>query len=168
MQTQSQPDAGLTPDEINTLIRAVVMAGMSVAAAKSSGASGTASEFATIARSFIEQIEAHASHIILGALANDGTRAEINRLVQQFNPEAIKLQDIKPFALRRCDELADILDEKFTPQQSETVKQVALTVCRRVAEDSREGGIFGIGGVRISPEEEAVIREVARALRLAS
>ncbi len=168
MQTEpSQPsNASLAPDEVNTLIRATVMAGMSVSASKSSGALGTAAEFAAIAHSFIEQIETHASHAILGALANDEVRAEINRLVQQFNPETIKLQDIKPFALRRCDELADILDAKFTPHEGETVKQVVLTVCRRVAEENREGGIFGIGGARVSPEEEAVIREVARALRV--
>ncbi|MFC1465828.1 MAG: hypothetical protein ACFLMY_13385 [Candidatus Brachytrichaceae bacterium NZ_4S206] len=166
MQAESQPKAGLTPEEINTLIRATVMAGMSVSASKSSGAMGTAAEFAAIARSFIEQIEAHTSHPVLGALANDEARTEISRLVQQFNPETIKLQDIKPFAMRRCDELADILDAKCTPEESQTVKHAVLTVCRRVAEENREGGIFGIGGVRVSPEEEAVINEVARALRM--
>lgn len=166
MQAESQPKAGLTPEEINTLIRATVMAGMSVSASKSSGAMGTAAEFAAIARSFIEQIGAHTSHPVLGALANDEARTEINRLVQQFNPETIKLQDIKPFAMRRCDELADILAAKCTPEEGETVKRVVLAVCQRVAEESREGGIFGIGGVRVSPEEEAVINEVARALRM--
>ncbi|BCX04043.1 MAG: hypothetical protein KatS3mg053_1981 [Candidatus Roseilinea sp.] len=166
MQAESQSQAGLTPDEVNTLIRATVMAGMSVAASKSSGTLGTAAEFAAIARSFIEQIEAYASHPVLGALANDEARAEISRLVRQFNPETIKLQDIKPFAMRRCDELADILDAKCTPEEGATVKRAVLTVCQRVAEESREGGIFGIGGTRVSPEEEAVIHEVARALRI--
>lgn len=167
MRAGAQSQTRLTPDEVNTLIRATVMAGMSVSASKSSSASGAAAEFAAIARSFIEQIEANASHPILGMLANDDARAEINRLVQQFSPETLKLHDIKPFAMRRCDELADILDAKCAPETGETVKRVVLTVCRRVAEENREGGIFGIGGVRVSPEEEAVIGEVARALRIA-
>lgn len=156
----------LSADETTTLLRAFVMAGMSVAAAKSSGAAGTVTEYVAIAEGFIAQIERHPHNSIFSALANDAARAEIERLLQQFNPETIKLHEIKPFALRRCDELADILDAKSSPAERAEVKQALLAVCQSVAEASKEGGFFGIGGTRVGLEEAAVIREVARALRV--
>jgi hypothetical protein len=41
-----------------------------------------------------------------------------------------------------------------------------LAVGERVAEASNEGGIFGIGGERISDAEKNVLRQIAVALEL--
>jgi hypothetical protein len=163
MHMQSQ----LMPEEQTLLIRAAVMAGISVAVSKWSGDSGTSSEFSIIPRALLDAIRDYPSNAILQSLASNAGKQELEALTTQFsaNPTKMQPQDVKPFALRRCDELAELLASKVTPQEAEQVKQAIIAMCRRVAEESKEDAFFGLGGQRISPEEVGVINEVARALK---
>lgn len=150
------------------LIRTAVMCGISVALSKTDSNRTTFNELSAIARHFLD-IASSTGNPFLKAVANEKNAVELRNMAEQFttDPSTLKLQDIRPFALRRCDELAEVLETKATPAQAGEVKQAILDTCQRVAEESKEGGFLGFGGVRISLEEAATIAEVRRALKVA-
>ena len=155
-----------TPEDKTLLIRTIVMCGISVALSKTDSNRTTFNELGAIARHFLD-IARSTENPFLKAVADEKDAAELRNLAEQFtsDPSTLKLQDIRPFALRRCDELAEVLEAKATPHQAGEVKQAILDTCQRVAEESKEGGFLGFGGVRVSPEEAATLAEVRRALK---
>jgi hypothetical protein len=156
----------LTDDEITQLARAVVMAGMAVAVAKWSGDSGTAAELSAIGSRFYDEARTHSDNPFVQIMSSETGRSRLDTLVKQFSADtSMRLEQVRPFALRRCDELAETLAAKGLPQQALEIKQIIIATCRRVAEESKEGAVLGFGGTRVSPEETAVINEVTRALR---
>lgn len=162
MTTHSQ----LTDDELAQLARAVVMAGVAVAVAKWSGKTGTNAELEVIGKRFYHEAERYPDNTIIRALLGDAGRRRIDEFVTQFSDTTERrAQDVRPFTMRRCDEAAEVLAAKATPEEAEQVKQAILSMCRHVAEESKEGDFLGFGGTRISPEETAMINEIARALK---
>jgi hypothetical protein len=156
----------LSDDEITLLARAVVMAGLAVAVAKWSGDSGTSSELSIIGSSFYHEAARYPNNPVLQALSNEVARRRLNEIATQFaDSTSRRLEDVRPFAMRRCDEVAELLAARCTPQEAEEVKRVIIATCHRVADESKEGAFLGLGGQRISPEESAIINEVARALK---
>lgn len=157
-----------TPEDQTLLIRTAIMCGISVAVSKTDSNRKTVDELAAIPRR-LNEIVRKSSNPMLQPLASDAGANEIRSMVEQFaaNPGALKLNDVKPFALRRCDELLEALGAKATPAQADEVKRAIIDVCQGVAAESKDGSFLGFGGVRISPEEEGVINEVRRVLKLA-
>lgn len=155
-----------TTEDKTLLIRTIVMSGIAVALSKTDSNRTTFNELAAIARHFLD-IARSTENPFLKAIADEKDAAELRNLTEQFtnDPSTLKLQDIRPFALRRCDELAEVLEAKATLHQAGEVKQAILDTCQRVAEESKEGGFLGFGGVRVSPEEAATLAEVRRALK---
>jgi hypothetical protein len=156
----------LTDDQVTQLARAVVMAGIAVAAAKWSGDSGTASELSVIGKRFYDEAAKHPANPVIQAISAPAARLRMDELVAQFrDTTSRRLEDVRPFTLRRCDEAAEMLASISTPEQAEEVKQTIIATCYRVAEESKEGAFLGVGGQRVSPEETAIINEIARALK---
>jgi plasmid stabilization system protein ParE len=157
-----------TPEDTTLLIRTAVMSGIAVALSKTDSNRATLNELAAIAPHFLD-IARKSSNPLLQVLAGENEAVEMRTMTEQFttNPATLKLQDIRPFALRRCDELAEILAAKATPEQAGEVKQAIIDTCQRVAEETKTGAFLGMGGVRVSPEETALIAEVRRALKAA-
>ena len=157
-----------TPEDQKTLIRTVIMSGIVVALSKTDGKRQTADELASIEKNFIN-IARKSSNPLLSSLGTDQGAQEVHTLAAQLteNPSNMRLLDVRPFAMRRCDELAEALATRATPEQAAEVKQVIIDVCNGVAEESKSDSFMGLGGVRISPEESAMIAEVRRALRFA-
>lgn len=157
-----------TPEDTTLLIRTAVMCGITIALSKTDSNRATLNELAAITPHFLD-IARSSSNPLLKTLINEKDAAEMRVMAEQFtsDPSMLKLQDIRPFALRRCDELTEVLAAKATPEQAGEVKQAILDTCQRVAEESKEGGFLGFGGVRVSPAEAAIIAEVRRALKVA-
>lgn len=157
-----------TSEDTTLLIRTAVMSGIAVALSKTDSNRATHSELAAIAPHFVG-IARNSSNPVLQTLAGEKEAAEMRSMAEQFtnDPSTLKLQDIRPFALRRCDELAEVLAAKATPEHAGEVKQAIIDTCQRVAEETKTGAFLGLGGVRVSPEEAAIIAEVRRALQVA-
>jgi hypothetical protein len=51
-----------------------------------------------------------------------------------------------------------------SPVDAQSFSDALVTVSRKVAEASKEGGFLGIGGTRVSQQEEHAIAEVGAAL----
>jgi hypothetical protein len=66
-----------------------------------------------------------------------------------------------------CNQLADLLERKTTPEEADEVKRWLLDIGERVANVTKEGGFLGIGGQRVSPGEAQALQMIRDALRIA-
>ena len=64
----------------------------------------------------------------------------------------------------RIREAVRIVEEKGTPEEAEEYRQFVLRLADVVAHAHKEGGVLGIGGKEVSPEEQAVLDELASRL----
>ena len=67
-------------------------------------------------------------------------------------------------ALNYFQQVQELLAQKVTMLQAQAFKQWLLSICQEVAEAVKEGGIFGIGGERISRDEANMIAEIEKVL----
>ena len=75
-------------------------------------------------------------------------------------------EECRQAALKHVRAVNDLLRRKVTPAEADEFKQWLMTIGQRVAEAANEGGIFGIGGERVSEEEKNALRQIAFALEL--
>ena len=134
--------ADYTAEEWEVLLRAPVVVGLAVVAASPSGPIGVVQEMSAIGR-------------ILGEEP------------QGAETPAQSLEELKAHALQTCREVSALLARKAPASEADSVKRWLLTVARRVAEAAKEGGVLGIGGVRVSAAEQATLAEVAAVLEVA-
>ena len=67
-------------------------------------------------------------------------------------------------SLNACRAFAALVDRKASREEADEVKRWLVSIAHRTAEAAKEGGILGIGGVRVSEAETRAIRDVAEAL----
>ena len=65
--------------------------------------------------------------------------------------------DMEQHATTGIREAVEIVNAKATPEEAEAYKQFILAIADTVANASKEGGILGIGGKRVSPAEQAAL-----------
>ncbi len=68
----------------------------------------------------------------------------------------------------RLREAATLVDEKATPEESETYKKFVLTVAEAAAGAHKEGGFAGIGATKVSEEERAALDDIASTLGISA
>jgi len=61
-------------------------------------------------------------------------------------------------------EAVRIVDEKATPEEAEEYRQFVLRLADVVAHAHKEGGVLGIGGKEVSPEEQAALDRLSSTL----
>ena len=153
-----------TPEELDLLARAAVLAGATVAIAKYSGSGGTQAEFQAILDGLKQVAQQYPSNPLVQALLRDPARNEVEQLAPRFrsDPKQRTFEDFKLAALNRGSEAAELLDRKAAPDQAAEVRQGVLLMCRLVAGRSKEGSFLGLGGAPMDPMEQAVIDQIAR------
>lgn len=62
-------------------------------------------------------------------------------------------------------EAVRIVEEKGTPEEAEEYRQFIVRLADVVAHAHKEGGVLGIGGKEVSPEEQAALDKLASSLR---
>jgi len=78
-----------------------------------------------------------------------------------LNPESVKQPDQIPEQIR---EAVRTVEEKATPEEAEDYRQFVLRLADVVAHAHKEGGVLGIGGKEVSPEEQAVLDRLSSTL----
>jgi hypothetical protein len=61
-------------------------------------------------------------------------------------------------------EAVRIVEEKATPEEAEDYRQFVLRLAEVVAHAHKEGGVLGIGGKEVSPEEQAALDRLSSTL----
>ena len=65
---------------------------------------------------------------------------------------------------QRIREAVRIVEEKGTPEEADEFRQFILRLADVVAHAHKEGGVLGIGGKEVSPDEQAVLDQLAGTL----
>jgi hypothetical protein len=62
-------------------------------------------------------------------------------------------------------EAVGVLDRRAKPEEAEAYRAFLLYVANSVAEAAREGGFIGIGGKRVSDEEQRLLERLRGVVR---
>jgi hypothetical protein len=97
-----------------------------------------------------------------------GLLEEIVSSAPQIDPSGLKDPGgLEQRAQSLLHEALELLEQKATPEEVEAYRQFVLKVGETVARAHKEGGFLGIGGKEVSESEQAVLDELASALRSA-
>ena len=179
-----------TLEEWRTLEQAPVFAAFATLAADMSGPIGLVKEMDALSQALVEANlpgDADPAHDLIIAVADDlratqssgqgwgvvlGEGDDPDSEQDQEHPSAVpgsgldfsSPEKVKEPALAACRAAAAVLARKTTPAEAEAFGRWALSVGRRVAEATKEGGFLGIGGMLVSEKERATLSELATAL----
>jgi hypothetical protein len=70
----------------------------------------------------------------------------------------------RKLTLDHFKQVSAILNSKVTAVQAQEFKAWILAIARQIAEAVKEGGLFGVGGERISRDESAMLTSIEKAL----
>jgi hypothetical protein len=155
--------ADFTADEWKSLISAMPMVGMAVAAASPSGPFGVVKEMMSVGMTIAEIVQKGSNNSLIAAVVDDikarGTRPEAPAGIS--SPEQAKTA-----ALAHLTNVGALVDGKASAEEAKQFKQWLLDLGQKVAEASNEGGFFGIGGVKVSDAEKAMLTNISTALKI--
>jgi|SRR5215207_2265267 len=145
MTTKSEFNA----DEWERVARAPALAGAMVALADRGG---TFRESLALGKAYA------------AAKRDDGGSELLQQLVASppsLDPQAVGQPDEIPEQIR---EAVRTVEEKATPEEAEEYRQFILRLADVVAHAHKEGGVLGIGGKEVSPEEQAALDRLSSTL----
>ncbi|HML91931.1 hypothetical protein [Methyloceanibacter sp.] len=157
-----------TPEEWTLLLESITAAGLAVSAVDPSGWWGTLKEAAASTPSLAEaKRDPNSNELIQSAVADferfsDGSILAMRERFAQAEPtECVER------SLASLREAAAIVDAK-APSEAAAFKTWLRGISEKVADAAVEGSFLGIGGVRVSDAERAMLRDISEALGIAS
>lgn len=141
--------AAFNAEEWSAVVEGPVLAGLRVVAARRGG---TIRESLAIGQVYAEARRAHAESEFLDALVSSAPTVD----QQQLTAGA----DLVAVGEERLREALRVIGEKGSAADLEAYKRFVLAVAEAAAEAHKEGGFIGIGGKRISAEEQAALDEI--------
>ena len=73
-------------------------------------------------------------------------------------------EDLRTRGLEKVREAVGLVEAKATPEELDEYRTFAINVAQHAAEADKSGGFLGIGGERITGNEESALNEIAEAL----
>ncbi len=141
-----------------------VAAGLLITLADASGPAGIAKEALAVGRTITESATGEAPEIVR-ALAEDvksrGGRPDLPEL-----PSGDRMQTKN--ALIGLITTAVHAVERTSPAEADAYKQWLASLASKVAQASKEGGFLGFGGIVVSPEEGAALKQLDEVLGITS
>jgi hypothetical protein len=160
--------ADFTSEEWGKILQSIMLAGIAVSLAEPSGLLGMLKEGMASARALLEaQADPSADDLVKAAIADFETfeglavaREGVASLVAGSTPAQISEK-----ATDALHQVSSLLDAK-APADSVAFKTWLRHIAESVAEASKEGGLLGFGGVRVSEAEKASLGKISIALNL--
>jgi hypothetical protein len=160
--------SNFTADEWKLLLESVTMAGIAVSAADPSGLWGLLKEsFASGSDMVKAKMDPQANSLVKAVVADfesaEGRTTARDGLKEKI--KGLKPADISAKCIETLREVARVVDSK-APADAVAFKGWLRQISQHVAEAATEGGLLGIGGVRVSDAEKATLKEISSALSL--
>jgi len=160
--------ADFTSEEWATILQGIMLAGIAVSAAEPSGLFGLLKEGMASARALVEaRTDPSADDLVKAAITDfqtpeglDIARKGVASLVAGSTPAQISEK-----AVEGLRQVSSVLDAK-APGDSLAFKTWLHHIADSVANASKEGGLLGFGGVRVSDAEKASLEKISAALNL--
>ena len=160
--------ADFTSEEWQLLLSLPQVASLYLALASPSGPLGLAQEMIASTKGIVEALKASSGNELIDAVAAD-MREKVEKREKLEPPlkPGNDLAKMKDQCLQACREAAALLSQK-APADAERYKQWVYQSAQNSANAAKEGGVFGIGGERVSEAETAALKEIAVALDIPS
>ncbi|HEY3064163.1 MAG TPA: hypothetical protein VGL09_00065 [Methylomirabilota bacterium] len=153
-----------TAEEWNVIRRAPLMAGLLVVAASPSGPFGVLKEVFAVGETLANVKRHGASSDLVNAIVADLSMSDPR---QQSTPPDVRGKtpdELRTVALEACRQAAAVVEKKVAPVEAQAFKQWLVSTGHKVAEAASEGGVFGIGGTRVSEQETTALKDLASLL----
>ena len=160
--------ADFTLEEWHQILSLPQVASLYLALASPSGPLGLAQEMIASTKGIVDALKASSGNELIDAVAADirGKAEKRERLEPPLKPSNDP-NEMKAQCLRACREVAALLSQK-APADAQAYKQWVYQAAQNSANAAKEGGVFGIGGERVSEAETAALREIATALDISN
>ena len=145
--------AEFNAEEWSKITEGPALAGLIVIASQRGG---TIRESLAMAKVYRETQEKHAGGDLIGELVQSAP----NLNAKQFSSK----EDMHTQGLQRIRDAAALVEAKATPEELDDYRTFAMAVAQHAAEADKSGGFLGIGGERISGNEQTALNEIADAL----
>jgi head-tail adaptor len=146
--------ADFNAEEWSTLVEAPVLASMRVVTA---GRGGTIRESMALGKVYAAVRQEQGESELLDDLVASPPAMDPARIGSTG--------DIKGVAEERLREAVGILEAKATPEELDAYRSFVVTLAEAVASAHKEGGFLGVGGTRVSEDEQRALDEIAATLR---
>ncbi len=151
-----------TSEEWLLLKETPVVAGVAIMVAGGDGHS-TVKERSSLMKALALGAQDYPQHELIRALlVEDEWGAAMESHLNAYGTKAP--EELAELAVEKCRQVADILAQKAGTDETQPYKQWVFAVSRVVANASKEGSFLGIGGQRISAEEQALLDRLSASL----
>jgi hypothetical protein len=160
--------ADFTPEEWQKILSLPQVASLYLALASPSNPLGLAQEMVASTKGIVEALKSSSGNELIDAVAADVRQKAENR--ERMEPPLKAGNDLnvmKAQCLQACRDVTALLSQK-APADAQAYKEWVYQAAQNSANAAKEGGIFGIGGERVSEAEAAALNEVAAALGVSS
>jgi hypothetical protein len=156
--------ADFSQEEWQTLIQAPIAIGTLITL--SSPALGDSlKESMAVAKKMAEAASATGNTELMNSLTEE-YKDRASAKAAQIQPESRDPAAIKAQMIGIVERAAAEIDAKATPDEAAQLKAWLYSVGEAAAEAAKEGDFMGIGGEKVSKEEEAALAEIKAALNL--
>jgi hypothetical protein len=156
--------ADFTSEEWRLILGLPQAASLYLALASPSGPLGLAQEMIASTKGVVEALKASSGNELIDAVAADmREKAEKREKLEPPLKPGNDLNEMKAQCLKACRDAAALLAQK-APADAQAYKQWVYQAAQNSANAAKEGGVFGIGGERVSEAETAALQEIAMAL----
>jgi len=152
-----------TTEEWKTITNAPILAGLLVSVSDMSGPIGMLKEAVSVIKSVTETAGSTSQELIKSvaeSIKSSGGKPEITDLPKDRNALGAALID-------RIKLAVGVVARK-SPQEADEYKRWILSLARKTAEASKEGGFLGIGGTLVSDEESSALNTLANELGMSA
>ena len=153
-----------TSEEWQLILSMPQVASLYLALASPSNPLGLAQELIASTKGIVETLKTSSGNELMDAIGAD-IREKVEKRERLEPPlkTSNDLNDMKAQCLQACREVAALLSQK-APADTQAYKQWVYQAAHNSANAAKEGGVFGIGGERVSEAETAALQEIAQAL----
>jgi hypothetical protein len=147
-----------SPEEWKVICSAPMMAGLLISMSDMSGPIGIAKEAMAVVKTVTQTATASSSELIRSvaeAIKAQGARPDVSEL--RTEPTAVRA-----ILIDHCKQAAQLVQQK-SPLESEEYREWLVSLAKRTADASKEGGFLGMGGT-VSEAENLAVRDLAAAL----
>lgn len=157
-----------TPEEWTKVLESIIAAGLAVSAVDPSGWLGTLKEAAASTPALDEaKRDPNSNELVEAAVADFGRSEDGSILAMRERFARAEPTECVQRSLTSLREASAIVDAK-APNEAAVFKSWLREISQKVAEAAVEGSFLGFGGVRVSEAERATLRDISKALGIAS
>jgi hypothetical protein len=145
--------AEFNAEEWETIAAAPAIAGLIVASAQRGG---TIRESFAMAKTYVEAKQEHTT----GDLVGEIVAAKPHLDTKEFSSK----DDLRTRGLGKITEAVGLVRDRATMDELVDYREFVLNVAQHAAEADKSGGFLGIGGERVTGQEEGAISDITAAL----